>query len=51
MTQVRFAPEVPDELAEVVGWYEGWGANSLKEYRPFFPSSETALVPSLGFKT
>ena len=23
MTQVRFAPEVPDELAEVVVWYEG----------------------------
>ena len=23
MTQVQFAPEVPDELAEVVVWYEG----------------------------
>jgi len=23
VTQVRFAPEVPDELAKVVVWYEG----------------------------
>lgn len=41
MTQIRFAPEVPDELAEVVLWYEakrqGLGEEFLDEIGTILP--------------
>ena len=41
MTQVRFAPEVPDELAEAVVWYEGkrqgLGSEFLGEIEAILP--------------
>jgi plasmid stabilization system protein ParE len=41
VTQVRFAPEVPDELAEVVVWYEakrqGLGDEFLDEIGAVLP--------------
>ena len=41
MTQVRFAPEVPDELAEAVLWYEarrqGLGSEFLDEVEAILP--------------
>jgi len=53
VNHVRFAPEVPDELAEVVVWYEakrqGLGEEFLDEIGAT-RYSEAALVPFLGFK-
>jgi toxin ParE1/3/4 len=41
VTQVRFAPEVPDELAEAVVWYEGkrqgLGGEFLEEIEAILP--------------
>jgi toxin ParE1/3/4 len=41
VTQVRFAPEVPDELVEVVVWYEGkrqgLGGEFLEEIEAILP--------------
>ncbi len=44
MTPVRFAPEVPDELAEAVLWYEGRKKGLGSELLD-------ALVPFRGFRT
>ena len=55
MTDVRFAPEVPDELAEAALWYEarrqGLGTEFLSEVETVFPSSEAALDPFHGLET
>ena len=55
MTPVRFAPEVPDELAEAVLWYEarkkGLGSELLDEVQATLPIIGTRPRSFPGFKT